>query len=411
MRGTIARAVRDEGGSWYCRPYLGTDKVTHRPIRPFHRCGGPAATEAQAQAEADRWIAEWLGRHPSVAEGGIAPRVSEMVEDHIASLERGGCAPSTAKTYRMALRNWIAPAIGGAAPDDVTPRDVAAVMDSMLESGLSPSTARVAFAALSGAYARWESQGLCTSDPCTRAARPVERRARARWLDSWELEQVRAALAEAETADGAARSYARVCALMLETGMRCGEACALRVRDVSWVDLSLLIDATVSESPEMHRQGYGKTRTARRFPMGERLSAYVSGLVAERRKALGSSFTADVPLVPNSRGGWIRPSSVSHWFTGVLADYAIEDATLHTLRHTFATLLLADGCDLKTVQELMGHSWGSTTLDMYAHAVPARGREAAGRYEDIVRGALERARKGERHGDEEDRAGRRGAER
>ena len=54
-----------------------------------------------------------------------------------------------------------------------------------------------------------------------------------------------------------------------------------------------------------------------------------------------------------------------------------EGLRLHELRHTSVTLLLAEGEDLVTVQNRHGHAQGSTTLDMYAHAIPAKDESAA----------------------------------
>ena len=54
-----------------------------------------------------------------------------------------------------------------------------------------------------------------------------------------------------------------------------------------------------------------------------------------------------------------------------------EGLKFHELRHTQATLLLASGEDIKTVQARLGHAKASTTLDMYAHAMPEKDKEAA----------------------------------
>ncbi|MDR3052412.1 MAG: tyrosine-type recombinase/integrase [Coriobacteriales bacterium] len=56
----------------------------------------------------------------------------------------------------------------------------------------------------------------------------------------------------------------------------------------------------------------------------------------------------------------------------------------HELRHTQATLLIANGVDVKTVQERLGHARASTTLDFYAHADEERDRQAASLFSDIL---------------------------
>ena len=63
-----------------------------------------------------------------------------------------------------------------------------------------------------------------------------------------------------------------------------------------------------------------------------------------------------------------------------------EGLKFHELRHTQATLLLASGEDVKTVQTRLGHSKASTTLDMYAHAIPEKDKEAAQMIGDLLSG-------------------------
>jgi hypothetical protein len=63
-----------------------------------------------------------------------------------------------------------------------------------------------------------------------------------------------------------------------------------------------------------------------------------------------------------------------------------EGLKFHELRHTQATLLLAHGEDVKTVQARLGHSKASTTLDMYAHAIPEKDKEAAQLIGDLLNG-------------------------
>lgn len=67
----------------------------------------------------------------------------------------------------------------------------------------------------------------------------------------------------------------------------------------------------------------------------------------------------------------IHPDALSHWFRRYADQCGLKDFTLHSLRHTCATLLLEDGVDFKTVQVQLGHSSFQTTMDTYAHVTPA----------------------------------------
>jgi integrase len=66
----------------------------------------------------------------------------------------------------------------------------------------------------------------------------------------------------------------------------------------------------------------------------------------------------------------------------------LPECRFHDLRHTSATLLLAEGVHPKVVQERLGHSQISVTLDTYSHVLPTMQAEAAGKFDDMLaRGA------------------------
>lgn len=71
------------------------------------------------------------------------------------------------------------------------------------------------------------------------------------------------------------------------------------------------------------------------------------------------------------------PDSVSGRFERIVRGMPLPVIRLHDLRHTHATLALAAGIHPKVVQERLGHSSVTMTLDLYSHAVPAMQADAA----------------------------------
>ena len=80
-------------------------------------------------------------------------------------------------------------------------------------------------------------------------------------------------------------------------------------------------------------------------------------------------------LPPN--GGPISPDSVTNMLKRVLARAGIPRVRFHDLRHTFATIALQNGVDIKTVSGMLGHFSAGFTLDTYAHVTTAAQKEAA----------------------------------
>ncbi len=85
------------------------------------------------------------------------------------------------------------------------------------------------------------------------------------------------------------------------------------------------------------------------------------------------------------QGGPIRKSNLlRRSFKPLLRRAGLPDIRFHDLRHTSATLLLSAGVHPKVVQERLGHSTISLTLDTYSHAVPSMQRDAARRMDDLI---------------------------
>ena len=107
-------------------------------------------------------------------------------------------------------------------------------------------------------------------------------------------------------------------------------------------------------------------------------------VLKEQKKKVGSS-----PWVfPSPNGGPISPDSVLHMLHRVLKRAGLPKVRFHDLRHTFATLALQNGVDIKTVSGMLGHFSAGFTLDTYAHVTGAAQRQAAQTMGNVLSGSL-----------------------
>jgi len=107
--------------------------------------------------------------------------------------------------------------------------------------------------------------------------------------------------------------------------------------------------------------GSTKTHQTRTVPVPAALESYVLGRV--------SSAKPGDYLFPSPTGGiWANTNSRvrSHW-TAVTAAVGVAGTTIHDLRHTAASLLIAAGADVKAVQTILGHASATMTMDFYGH--------------------------------------------
>ena len=134
------------------------------------------------------------------------------------------------------------------------------------------------------------------------------------------------------------------------------------------------INGEVVEAPLKTKNAY------RTLPLAEDTIS----VLKEQRKKVGNS-----PWVfPSSNGGPISPDSVLHMLHRVLKRAGLPRVRFHDLRHTFATLALQNGVDVKTVSGMLGHYSAGFTLDTYAHVTTSAQRQAAEAMEHVLAGSL-----------------------
>ena len=103
----------------------------------------------------------------------------------------------------------------------------------------------------------------------------------------------------------------------------------------------------------------------------------------KNKKDLGDEYQDQGYVVCWDNGEPFKPDYISKAFKSAIRALKLPDITFHDLRHTHATLLLEQKVHPKIVQERLGHSTISMTLDIYSHVLPNLQQEAANKMDDI----------------------------
>jgi site-specific recombinase XerD len=101
--------------------------------------------------------------------------------------------------------------------------------------------------------------------------------------------------------------------------------------------------------------------------------------LAEERMAIGPTWREHDLIFPSALGTPMDPDNVSHCFSRICRRAGLGHWHLHELRHSGASLMLAQGTDLYVVFEVLGHSSVAITKDVYGHLVEGQKRAAAAR--------------------------------
>jgi integrase/recombinase XerD len=278
--------------------------------------------------------------------------VVEAFLNHLA-VERGSAA-NTLRAYRTDLARYLSH-LGARRIDDldaVREADVAAFV-SALRSGPAPlaaSSAARALAAVRGLHRFALRDGLVSADVARDVAPPALPARLPRALSVDQVEQLLAGCIG--DGPGALRDRALL-ELLYSTGARISEAVGVDLDDLDTDQRTVLLR--------------GKGGKQRVVPVGRPALAAVDAYLVRARPALAARGRGSPALLLNARGARLSRQSAWHVLRAA-ADAAglTTEVSPHTLRHCFATHLLAGGADVRVVQELLGHASVSTT-QVYTH--------------------------------------------
>ena len=355
---------RSSDGRWVATiSYRDAAGKLHRPRR-YGRTRVEARQllrDLQRQAEAGAVLA---GRSPTVAE----------YLGRWLNASRASVRPRTAAGYASIVAVRIVPRIGGVRLDRLTPDIIQTLYSDLADAGLSPRSVIHTHRCLHRALRQAVRWGLLGRNPTDAVDVP---RAERREMTTLSREQVERLLA-ATVAD---RDHA-IYVLAVTTGLRQGELLGLRWSDVDFDAGRLAVQRSLQR-----QQGKGlvfvepKTARSRRsVTLSQRAVAALRDhrvRQLEERLALGSEWQ-DVSLdFPNLTGGPMDGPTLTGRFKAALVLAGLPVIRFHDLRHSAATLLLEEGIHPKVVQELLGHSTITLTLDTYSHVTATMHDQAA----------------------------------
>jgi integrase len=289
----------------------------------------------------------------------------------------GTIAPSTEQGYRLIVRLYIAPHIGQVRLRTLQARHVTRMLHDLETAGLSPNTRRIVRSTLRRAL-RWaEAEGMVPRNDAPIASGHKEPRRQGTPLTPEQARQLLAHVA------GDRMEAAFTVALAL--GLRRGELLALAWDDADLDAARILVHRNLTRGTEGLVLGDTKTAGSRRTlhlpaPVVDSLRAHRKRQAEERlaigpdwpERPLGADLVFRSPL-----GTPFDPANFYHLVQTATVGAGIGKWTPHQLRHSAASLLIAQDVPLKLVSEVLGHSSIRMTADVYGHLYDDAGAVAA----------------------------------
>lgn len=268
----------------------------------------------------------------------------------------------TIKSYRedlMDLADYITDELGDRVkPRDVTPRDLRGYASALHDAGYARSSIARKLASLRSFYRFAQRQQMCDSNPAKPLRNPRSQRKLPHFLTNDEVGKL---LAAPPVTDKLGLRDHAILETMYSAGLRVSEVVGLNDGDLDFEDTIARIR--------------GKGRKERLAPLGRYAIDALHQYLRTRELASSEPKGREAPVFVNRFGTRLTTRSVGRMLEKYLKLSGLDLRTSpHTLRHSFATHLLDNGADIRSVQELLGHK-SLVTTQIYTHLSTANLRE------------------------------------
>ena len=364
MRGEIKQR---SPGSWQIRVFLGRDEHGKR-LRKNETVHGK-------KADAERRLRQILGE----MDHGVVPSVeryklAEWLQLWLGDVIEPNKEQKTFDRYEEACRLHLVPDLGNVEISKLSPRHVQELETQLLREGMAAKGVQMVHNVLSGAMKHALRMELISRDPVALVSPPSVPNTEAY---SPGMEQVRTLLAVGASSG----HYLWPCVyLIIYTGMRRGEALALMWVNLDLEERTLRVEASLVVAKGGGIVKHPKTESGRRTVDLDAETVAVLREHKRRQQELAHQLGVEPPewVFPRrDLSGWCHPNTLAYFIKSLREKAECPDLTVRSLRHFHASVALNSGQNPAVISKRIGHAKVSTTMNIYAHALPGWQTETA----------------------------------
>lgn len=374
--------------------------VRGRQIRKYTTWMPPAgltAAKAKRAAEraADAWEEEVRAEYQKQKEQGSAYRLppDKRRDDFLSFVNntwfvlrvRGeNDKPNTVAFYQNMTR-MISEYFNGAVLQEISPIDIQKYLAYLRTEykgkqgkPLSAKTLRHLYGTLNLIFGYAEQQEMIAQNPMRKVSAPKKEK---KPVDALTTEQAAKLF---KLLPDCTLDFHCILQLLITTGIRRGECMGLKWGDIDELESTIRIERSIACTPESGVViSTPKTvNSIRTIPVIPSTLALLQQYKKQIQNQHPNAILKDAFLFPNKENIFLPrdPNSVTRRVKRFMKNNGFPDLSPHDLRHSCATLLLAQGADIKSVQEILGHADASTTLNFYVKSDLRQMRAATEKY-------------------------------
>lgn len=365
---------RLKDGRWHGQVFLG-----YRHDDPKKRRYKTA--EAPTRAEVQVKVTEILRRKKSGVELSAEHQtLGEYLGRWLNERVKRRVRPSTFHSYSFIVNSHIIPRVGQVPLQKFTPQLLQGLLNQKQDEGLATRTVRYIHSVLHSALNQALKWQLVDRNVANAVDLPRQERFK---VEPYTPEEAQFFL-QAIGTDRLVALYT----MALTTGMRQGELLALQWADVDLEHAIVRVTHTLTRAEGRLQRTEPKTESSRRTLSLTQIA--VEALVAhklrqdEERRFAGSRWQVSDFVFTTIIGTPIDACNLGQRFRALLKRHGLRPIRFHDLRHTCASLLIAQGDGPRTIMEILGHSQIALTMNLYAHVFQDVKRESARKMDAIL---------------------------
>ena len=349
-----------------------TDKSNNR-----HRKSFTGKKKTKVKNKLDEFKAQL-----SIANGNISndnTLFKDYAEIWMNTIQKNQLKPTSYSRKELTLNKQVYPYIGDIPISQLTHNDIQNVINELNSQGFSYSTIKKAYEAISGCIKQYRIKNASVFNPCEGISLPINKQKETSSIIFFNDEQMK------KIKDEATRKHGNDCpvyrlgdaiVLLMYSGMRIGELLALTWDDIDFTNKTISISknaVVVKEKIDGVNRYNLKTQNNTKTVSGQRIIPMTQNAYDSLKNIY--EIKGDKQYVMSSKNNrQITPRNINRMFHSILTQTGIakspnELCGVHALRHTFASMLFKNGCDVKVVSELLGHSDTKITENIYIHVI------------------------------------------
>lgn len=298
--------------------------------------------------------------------------------------KRGTVRKNTIELHEYNIKHHIKPYFKESLLKDVKPIMYQKFINSIFDNGYSRRTVEIVHSTMHNCIQKACLLGKLEKNPCVGVEfKGTKKKESIKFIESGDIPRF------LQASHQYGYIYWIFFKLLIETGLRKGEAAALKWSDINFNNKAISITETLDFSAKDKSELFGDTKTSRSnrvISMSQSLSndlRYHINWQDQNKLVLNDAYHHDLNLVLCREDGNFMPkSSLFNAFSRILKRAGIPPLPIHSLRHTHAVILLESGADMKYVQERLGHGSIQITSDVYSHISKKLEAENMKRYEE-----------------------------